>query len=93
MTPVQFAAPLTMALLLVLSSCGKKGDASAAAGSTVTSLQNVSYDPTRDPQAAAKYAAVFPSIKLVTIDHFGGWPKAQQTHFADGGIFDQIYGN
>ncbi len=47
----------------------------------------------RDPQAAAKYAAVFPSIELITIDHFGGWPKAQQTHFADGGIFDQIYGN
>lgn len=47
----------------------------------------------RDPQAAAKYAAKFPSLELVTIDHFGGWPKAQQTHFADGGIFDQIYGN
>ncbi|QJE97919.1 sulfate ABC transporter substrate-binding protein [Luteolibacter luteus] len=45
----------------------------------------------RDPQAAAKYAATFPKIELVTIDHFGGWPKAQQTHFADGGIFDQIY--
>ncbi len=45
----------------------------------------------RDPQAAAKYAASFPKIELVTIDHFGGWPKAQQTHFADGGIFDQIY--
>jgi sulfate transport system substrate-binding protein len=45
----------------------------------------------RDPQAAAKYAATFPNIELVTIDHFGGWPKAQQTHFADGGTFDQIY--
>jgi sulfate transport system substrate-binding protein len=45
----------------------------------------------RDPQAAAKYAATFPAIELVTIDHFGGWAKAQQTHFADGGIFDQIY--
>ncbi|MEK7949581.1 sulfate ABC transporter substrate-binding protein [Luteolibacter soli] len=45
----------------------------------------------RDPQAAAKYAATFPKIELVTIDHFGGWPKAQQTHFADGGVFDQIY--
>ena len=30
--------------------------------------------------------------KLVTIDEvFGGWQKAQKTHFADGGIFDQIY--
>jgi sulfate/thiosulfate-binding protein len=45
----------------------------------------------RDPQAAAKYASTFPKIELVTIDHFGGWPKAQQTHFADGGVFDQIY--
>ena len=34
----------------------------------------------------------FPKIKLFTIDQvFGGWAKAQSTHFADGGIFDQIY--
>jgi sulfate/thiosulfate-binding protein len=34
-----------------------------------------------------------PGIKLVTIDDtFGGWEKAQATHFADGGTFDQIYG-
>ena len=35
----------------------------------------------------------FPEIKLVTIDDplFGGWAKAQPKHFADGGIFDQIY--
>ena len=34
----------------------------------------------------------FPKIKLFTIDQvFGGWQKAQATHFADGGIFDQIY--
>jgi sulfate/thiosulfate-binding protein len=46
----------------------------------------------RDPAAAAKYAAKFPSIALVTIDDpFGGWAKAQATHFADGGVFDQIY--
>jgi ABC-type sulfate transport system substrate-binding protein len=32
-------------------------------------------------------------VKLVTIDStFGGWQKAQKTHFADGGVFDQIYG-
>jgi sulfate transport system substrate-binding protein len=38
------------------------------------------------------YKTVFPSIKLFTIDDvFGGWKKAQKTHFADGGIFDQIY--
>lgn len=41
---------------------------------------------------AKKYADKFPAIKLVTIDDdFGGWPKAQQAHFADGGVFDQIY--
>ena len=46
----------------------------------------------RDPKAAAKYAASFPKIELVTIDkEFGGWKQAQKTHFADGGVFDQIY--
>jgi sulfate/thiosulfate-binding protein len=46
----------------------------------------------RDPAVAAKYASVFPKIDLFTIDEvFGGWTKAQQTHFADGGVFDQIY--
>jgi sulfate/thiosulfate transport system substrate-binding protein len=34
----------------------------------------------------------FPKITLFTIDEvFGGWQKAQQAHFADGGTFDQIY--
>jgi sulfate transport system substrate-binding protein len=33
-------------------------------------------------------------LKLFTIDQaFGGWAKAQKTHFADGGVFDQIYTN
>lgn len=41
---------------------------------------------------AKKYATTFPKIKLVTIDDvFGGWQKAQKTHFSDGGVFDQIY--
>lgn len=31
------------------------------------------------------------NVNLVTIDDFGGWTKAQKTHFADGGVFDQIY--
>ena len=36
--------------------------------------------------------ATFPKINLFTIDEvFGGWQKAQKTHFADGGVFDQIY--
>jgi sulfate transport system substrate-binding protein len=41
---------------------------------------------------AKKHAAAFPTINLITIDEvFGGWQKAQSTHFADGGVFDQIY--
>jgi sulfate transport system substrate-binding protein len=44
-----------------------------------------------DPAVAAKYAAQFPKTKLFTIDEvFGGWKKAQATHFADGATFDQI---
>ena len=31
------------------------------------------------------------NVNLITIEHFGGWDKAQKTHFADGAIFDQIY--
>jgi sulfate/thiosulfate-binding protein len=38
-----------------------------------------------------RYAAQFPPMKLVDIDRFGGWRKAQQDFFADGGVFDQIY--
>ena len=46
----------------------------------------------RDPAVAAEHAKDFPAIKLYTIDDtFGGWTKAQATHFADGGVFDQIY--
>lgn len=39
-----------------------------------------------------EYADVFDlNINLVTINDFGGWTKAQSTHFSDGGVFDQIY--
>jgi sulfate transport system substrate-binding protein len=42
--------------------------------------------------AAKKYEKQFPKINLFTIDEvFGGWKKAQQAHFNDGGVFDQIY--
>jgi sulfate transport system substrate-binding protein len=45
----------------------------------------------RDAKAAAKYANQFSKVKLFTIDQtFGGWQKAQKTHFSDGGTFDQI---
>ena len=47
----------------------------------------------RDAATAQKYAQQFAEVNLFTIDAvFGGWDKAQTTHFADGGVFDQIYG-
>jgi len=49
------------------------------------------YRPT-DAKVAAKYATSFPKLNLFTIEQvFGGWQPAQKKHFADGGIFDQIY--
>jgi sulfate transport system substrate-binding protein len=43
-------------------------------------------------EVAAKYSETFPKVSLFTIDEvFGGWAKAQEEHFADGGVFDQIY--
>jgi sulfate/thiosulfate-binding protein len=46
----------------------------------------------RDADIAARYAQRFPQLKLASIADFGGWPSAQATHFKDGGVFDQIYG-
>jgi sulfate transport system substrate-binding protein len=49
------------------------------------------YRPRLD-EVAKKYQDQFCKIELFTIEEvFGGWTKAQQTHFADGGVFDQIY--
>ncbi|MCR5879325.1 sulfate ABC transporter substrate-binding protein [Phenylobacterium sp. J367] len=46
----------------------------------------------RNAAALAKYRSKFRQIPLVTIDDtFGGWKRAQATHFADGGVFDRIY--
>ena len=46
----------------------------------------------RDQAVAAKFASNFAKLKLFTVDEvFGGWQNAQKTHFADGGVFDQIY--
>jgi sulfate transport system substrate-binding protein len=43
------------------------------------------------PKALAKYGILFVKVPtLVTIADFGGWPKAQAKHFADGGVFDKI---
>ncbi len=54
-------------------------------------LAGDNYYRPRDPKIAAKYAKQFAPVKLFTIDDvFGGWTSAQKTHFADGGVFDQI---
>jgi sulfate/thiosulfate transport system substrate-binding protein len=46
----------------------------------------------RNPQVAARYKDRFPNVKLFTIDrNFGGWRRAQASHFNDGGLFDQIF--
>lgn len=46
----------------------------------------------RDPAVAARHKARFPEISMLTIDKdFGGWARAQKTHFADGGEFDRIF--
>jgi sulfate/thiosulfate-binding protein len=45
-----------------------------------------------DPKVAARHQKTFAKVALFTIDElFGGWAKAQKVHFADGGVFDQIY--
>ena len=45
-----------------------------------------------DPGAAAKFASRFPAVKLFTLAEVAGdWRKATQVHFADGGVFDQVY--
>ncbi|MFD0769624.1 sulfate ABC transporter substrate-binding protein [Bacillus sp. CGMCC 1.60114] len=46
----------------------------------------------RDQKVAEKYTSQFPKLQLFTVDEvFGGWKKAQETHFKDGGVFDKIY--
>ena len=46
----------------------------------------------RNAAILANHARDFPALPLVTVDDaVGGWDAAQKTHFADGGIFDQIY--
>src|SRR3954452_6275381 len=48
----------------------------------------------RDPEIAREYEASFAKVELFTIDEvFGGWSRAQKEHFAEGGVFDQIYRN
>lgn len=46
----------------------------------------------RNPEVFKRHAAQFTKLKLYTVDEvFGGWKAAQKAHFADGGLFDQIY--
>ncbi|ANN29181.1 TPA: sulfate ABC transporter substrate-binding protein [Vibrio vulnificus] len=50
------------------------------------------YRPVSPKYAEKSDLALFPDVHLITIDdEFGGWQKAQQTHFNDGGVFDEIY--
>jgi sulfate/thiosulfate transport system substrate-binding protein len=58
-------------------------------GQTIAARQF--YRP-RSEKVAASYGSAFAPIKLFTVEElFGGWQKAQKTHFNDGGTFDQIY--
>lgn len=46
----------------------------------------------RNEAVAKKYEQQFAKVNLFTVDElFGGWQKAQKTHFSDGGVFDQIF--
>ena len=46
----------------------------------------------QNSEILAKYVSQFPKLRLFTVDDaFGGWQKAQKTHFADGGVSHQIY--
>ncbi|PYV70020.1 MAG: sulfate ABC transporter substrate-binding protein [Acidobacteria bacterium] len=46
----------------------------------------------RSEAAAKKYASQFPKVKLFTLaEIIGDWQKTQKIHFADGGVFDQVY--
>ena len=45
-----------------------------------------------DENVLKEFSDKFTQLELATIQDFGGWKEAQETHFADGGVFDQIYG-
>ncbi len=50
------------------------------------------YRPATPEHADPADLARFPQLELITVDTvFGGWQNAQKTHFADGGVFDQLY--
>ncbi len=45
----------------------------------------------RSKSVQEKYAKLFPAVNLITIEDLGGWQAAQDIHFSEGGVFDQIY--
>jgi sulfate transport system substrate-binding protein len=45
----------------------------------------------RDPEVAARYASLFPDVRMLTIADFGGWAAANAQHFAAGAEFTRIY--
>ena len=49
------------------------------------------YRPVKPEHADPADVARFPKLALFTIEDLGGWQAAQKKHFADGGVFDQIY--
>jgi len=49
------------------------------------------YRPSKPELVDAQSLKQFQTLELVDIQHFGGWPKVQAEHFADGGVFDQIF--
>ena len=80
---------LSLVVLIPLSSAFLKAATMTPEGQEIAARHH--YRP-RDEKVLAKYANSFAKVKLFTIDEsFGGWQKAQKTHFADGGVFDQIY--
>ena len=49
------------------------------------------YRPVKPELADPEHVARFPKVNFITIEDLGGWQAAQKTHFADGGVFDQVY--
>jgi sulfate transport system substrate-binding protein len=48
----------------------------------------------QDAAVLAAHAADFPEVRLVTVeDAYGGWKKASEEHFADGGLLDKVFLN
>lgn len=77
----------------------KKGTAAAAEAylkylysETGQEIAAKNYYRPRNTEVLKKYSDQFADIEFVTVDEeFGGWQKAQETHFNDGGTFDEIY--